>query len=68
MSEMKIQLEAKVYTMPSSQSMAQDGGNNVHEAKTNSASTEYKSPYWALHSSFQDAVKSIDLTNDPIQA
>lgn len=57
----------KVHTKPNSQNMAKDGGNNVW-GKTNSTSTEYKSSHWALPSSFQDAVKSIDLTNDSIQA
>lgn len=32
-SEMKIQLEVKVYTKPNSQNMATDGGINVCEAK-----------------------------------
>ena len=47
--------------------MAKDGGNNVFEGKPNSESTEYKSPHWILHFSFQDVVKSIDLTDDPSQ-
>lgn len=39
-SEMKIELEAKVYTKPNSQSIA----NSCARDKTNSASPEYISP------------------------
>ena len=43
-SEMKIQLEAEVYTKPNSQSMAKDGGINVCEAKPTLQAQSINSP------------------------
>lgn len=62
-----MELEAKVYAEADSQRMAEDERNNACGAKS-TLQAECKSPHWFLHSSFQDSVKSIDLTNDPIQA